>query len=198
MKRQILLNKNKSKRSVNVENGLLVPISTEERLIPFEDISDVVNLAKVYDGEKDSSNLYRLIFTINPVCSNILFNTYTEIVRKEGSQECVMLTDKNANMVMPNAGNKTQLSQPQAIRDTEYSHPDICGDLVYHCGTDMFNNHILRNNGFVVISKNPKGKKTDIFNTIKDLNRDKDGNDIKTQTANGRTVTTHIYKEALL
>ena len=192
MKKNILLNKNRSKSSVNVENGLMVPISTNEHLIPFEDISDVVNLAQVYNDEKDTSKLYRLILTINPVCSNILFNTFTEVVYKEGDDSCVMLTDSNSS-IKNKAVNSKSLNQAQAIRDTEYSHPKICSDLVYHCGTDMFNNHILRSNGFVVVSKLPKGNKTDIFNTIRDYNRDKNGIDLTIQTAGGRKTKSHIY-----
>ena len=215
MIKKILLDRNKSKRSVDVEKGFLVPLSTDERLLPFDDISDVVNLKEVYDKEKDESDLYRLIFTVNPVCSNVLFNTFTEVVFKEGSDVCTMLTsattsglknedgsnelmDKNGNL---KCCNSTSLNQTQAIRDTEYSHPSICEGLVYHCGIDIFNNHILRNNGFVVVASAENGDKS-VFNTIKDYNRDKDGKIVKfsrgshtTPTSNsvGDTVNLHLY-----
>lgn len=193
--KHILLNKNKGKRSVNVENGLMVPISTEERLLPFEDISDVVNLKTVYDKEKDNSDLYRLIFTINPVCSNILFNTFTEVVYKEGSDDCTMLTSgttDKSKLHITNACNSSSLNQIQAIRDTEYSHPSICEGLVYHCGTDIFNNHILRSNGFVTVSKNTGTTNKNVFNTIKDFQRDKDGKTVTINNGN-ENVSLHLY-----
>ena len=201
MIKKILLDRNKSKRSVDVEKGFLVPLSTDERLLPFDDISDVVNLKEVYDKEKDESDLYRLIFTVNPVCSNVLFNTFTEVVYKEGSDECEMLTSITNTSIPKKACNTSALNQMQAIRDTEYSHPSICEGLVYHCGIDIFNNHILRNNGFVVVASAENGDKS-VFNTIKDYNRDKDGKIVKfsrgshtTPTSNsvGETVNLHLY-----
>ena len=191
MIKQILLNKNRGKRSVDVESGLMVPLSAEERLLPFDDISDVVNLKEVYDKEKDDSNLYRLIFTINPICSNILFNTFTEVVYKEGSDSCTMLTSATNTSIPKKACNTTALNQVQAIRDTEYSHPSICDGLVYHCGVDIFNNHILRNGGFVAVSKMGSGDKT-VFNTIKDFSRDKDGKNVEFNTGSSK-IPLHLY-----
>lgn len=193
-KKQILLNSNKGKRSVNVENGLTIPVSANERLLPIMDINEKVNLKEVYDKEKDASDIYRLIFTINPFCSNILFNTFTEVVYKEGSDECVMLTDSEISKtkVPRNAINTTALNQKQAIRDTEYSHPSVCEGMVYHCGSDIFNNHILRSNGFVTISKTGT-QDANVFNTIKDYNRDKDGKRATTNFSDGKTNSTHVY-----
>jgi hypothetical protein len=196
LKNQILLNKNRSKRSVNVENGMVVPLSTNERLLPLMDVNKIVNIKEIYDKEKDESDLYRLIFTINPYCTNILFNTFTEVVYKEGSNLCTMLTDSSTSTssVPRTAINTSTLNQPQAIRDTEYSHPSVCEGLVYHCGTDIFNNHILRSDGFVTVSK-LKSNSTDknVFNTIKDYNRDKDGVHAKINFNNGKSSSTHIY-----
>ena len=191
MIKQILLNKNRGKRSVDVESGLMVPLSAEERILPFDDISDVVNLKEIYDKEKDSSDLYRLIFTINPICSNVLFNTYTEVVYREGSDSCTMLTSATNTSIPKKACNTSALNQVQAIRDTEYSHPSICEGLVYHCGTDIFNNHILRNGGFVAVTKMGNGDKT-VFNTIKDYNRDKDGKNVEYNTGSSK-IPLHLY-----
>lgn len=193
MDKQILLNKNRGKRSVNVENGLLLPISTEERLLPFDDISDVVNLQDVYNKERDDSDLYRIILNINPVCTNVLFNMYTEIVYKEGDDDCTIIKNSgNTKIKYKNRPcNPSDLNHVQAIRDTEYNHPEICEDLVYHCGTDIFNNHILRNNGFVVVAKILNGDKR-FFNTIKDYQRDKDGKNA-TLNLSRSTIPLHLY-----
>ena len=57
------------------------------------------------------------------------------------------------------------------IRDTEYSRKEI--NFEYHPGTDIFNNHILRNTSFKIV--NPPNtidnKSPELFNTISDFLR---------------------------
>ena len=79
--KQIFLNEFKSKRSSNVDNNISVDLSTERKLLPTDDISETVDSYEEYVKEKDASGIFRLMFTINPVCSNILFNGRTEIVQ---------------------------------------------------------------------------------------------------------------------
>ena len=58
--------------------------------------------------------------------------------------------------------------------------------------TDIFNNHILRSSGFVAVSKmGSSGDKT-IFNTIKDFQRDKDGNTVVINNGS-QNVNLHLY-----
>lgn len=164
--KQIILNKNKSKRSVNVDNKLSINLSTTERILPFDNIINEVDLYNVYNNERNTSNKYRLIFTINPICSNILFNAITEIIYKEGSDETIVVPKRESvNGKIKYDGKKIDFTNivgspksieplytTQAIRDTEYSHPKI-GPYVYHCGYDIFNNHKLRTLGFNLIPK---------------------------------------------
>ena len=60
------------------------------------------------------------------------------------------------------------------------SHSNRC-EAVYHCGLDIFNNHIIRNNSFKLINPLPKKiiqEEKNVFNTIEDLMRDASGNHI--------------------
>ena len=86
----ILLEKNKSKNSVNVENFVNLDLTSKSRLLPYNDISDTLNLTKLYQQERDESTKYRLLFTVNPICSNVLYNMRTEVVREEGSDDCIL------------------------------------------------------------------------------------------------------------
>ena len=54
------------------------------------------------------------------------------------------------------------------IRDTEYSRKEI--NFEYHPGTDIFNNHILRNTSFKIVNPTTNKGGND-FNTISDLLR---------------------------
>jgi hypothetical protein len=60
-----------------------------------------------------------------------------------------------------------------AIRDTQLSN---CG-FIYHCGLDIFNNHLIRSNVFKWVNKLTGGTYSS-FNTIADLFRNIDGNNI--------------------
>ena len=86
--RKILLGEEKSKKSINEDNFVNVEISSKEHVLPVDNVTQTLDSYEEYLSEKDSSDIYRLIFTINPVCSNILFNAISEIVYKEGSDEC--------------------------------------------------------------------------------------------------------------
>ena len=180
-KREIFLEKNKSKVSVNKESELSVSLSAKTRLLPNGDISERLSLIKLYNDEKDACKRYRMIFTINPICTNVLFNAKTEVVRMEGSEKCVFLPQNprsSLNDGFPHI-NETPLNTIQAIRDTEYTHKDFFdgeNPYVYHCGWDIFNNHMLRNDDFTYISKvGNDARSKPVFNTIWDYLRDKDG-----------------------
>lgn len=184
MDKKILLNNKKSKRSVNVDNFINLKLSTTERILPTDNIINNINSYDVYNDEKDESNKYRLIFTINPICTNILFNSVTEIIYKEGSED-IEIVPKRENVitskcnysgkVITNSLIKYSNKKPksnedlyttQAIRDTEYSHKDI-GPYTYHCGYDIFNNHMLRNNAFdLILNKSISGLPSSISDDL--------------------------------
>lgn len=203
MEQKIFLEKNRSKYSVNTNSYLGLDLTCQSRLLPFDDISDTLNLNQLYMDERDGSNKYRMIFTVNPICSNVLFNMKTEVIRYEGSDECEVLFDGESITVDSlSAINTTSLDLYQSIRDTEYSHPDLFGDnvpFVYHCGTDIFNNHMLRNNDFVYINRtSDSSPKLEVFNTIEDLVRSISGTTVKEDVTPGfakqNKEDIHVYQ----
>ena len=97
------------------------------------------------------------------------------------------------------------------IKNTEYSN-NKCG-YVYHCGYDIFNNHILRNTTFKQVNtlRNENKNQTDsnqtgspllskIFNTIGDVMRYSDGDSVKytkrynISSAPTMNLNNHLYE----
>lgn len=155
---KILLNSRRSKRSVNVDNKITLEFKNKESILPVNECIGKIDSYDVYNDERDKSSLYRIILSINPICSNILFNSITEIVYKEGSEDIVVVPINVSDSIKYNdfkgEGNPIStesLYTRQCIRDTEYTHPKI-GPYVYHCGYDMFNNHTLRTSDFISIN----------------------------------------------
>ena len=167
---KILLNKSRSKMSVNADTMFDIGIDSTEKKLPADKVGETINEYEQYIREKDGSNKYRLVFTINPICSNVLFNRITEIVKDEGSDGCCYFgvdgeigsyNSFNTGYLKLkgiNDGNtvkKSTLTRNYLIRDTSLSHPDLAKDygLVYHCGYDIFNNHYFRNLETVLINE---------------------------------------------
>jgi hypothetical protein len=173
---KVYLNKNKSCFSNNVEGVVNATLSTKNRLLPNNDITTTFSILEQYNKERDECRKFRLIFNINPVCSNVLFNNKTEIVVNEGSDntKCLFM-DKTFEKPEYATNSIKNISYIDAIRNTEYSHPSL-GNFIYHCGLDIFNNHMLRNNGFVHVNKN--NEETSVYNTIEDTLRYNDGTSV--------------------
>lgn len=187
MERKIFLEKNRSVNSINHESKLSIGLSVKEKFLQDNSIDTDFSLFEEYNAERDSCNKYRLLLKINPICTNVLFNTQTEIVYLEGSDSATVISDQsNISPSAINNGenyiqNSTNINRKQAIRDTEYSHK-LNGDFDYHCGIDIFNNHQIRNIGFVHVneinSNLPQQTYTaqkEVYNTISDFIRDGSG-----------------------
>lgn len=207
MDRQVFLHKNNSVFSTNQSNSLSVDLSVKQKLLAENNASLDFSLFEQYNKERDACEKYRFIFKVNPFCTNVLFNTQTEIVYKEGTDDAMAIRDVTSlNPSTINNGdnhiqNSTIINRKQAIRDTEYSHKDN-GDFIYHCGIDMFNNHQLRNNGFVHINKiSPSNGQLvsankKVYNTIKDFLRDGEGMVVKSYVNprfDAQKVPLHLY-----
>jgi len=200
MEEKILLEKNRSKYSVNTVNFLNLDLSGKSRVLPFNDITSTLSLNQLYMDERDNCSKFRMIFTVNPICSNVLFNSKTEVMRHEGSSACTVLFEN----ITGDAGksvNSSRLDLKQAIRDTEYTHPELFEDkvpYVYHCGFDIFNNHMLRSDDFVYINKLKENTKFDKFNTIEDFVRDNNGKNVQEDVSPGHSAQTksdiHVYQ----
>ena len=123
--RKVFLEKNRSTNSVNKNSFVGIDLSTKARVLPYNNVSDVLNLTNLYNQERDNCNRFRIILTVNPICSNVLFNNRTEIVRYEGSSACTLVSSSTIGFDSGNAINRTPLDWKQGIRDTEYTHPDL-------------------------------------------------------------------------
>lgn len=197
MIRKILLNKNKGKESVNETNVIPIDINRNASLFHDEIKVDTINTMEVYNNEKDMSTKHRFIFTIYPVFSNSLFNNLTEIIYKEGSPDCINLPNTGTiEKKITNTDAKisnNNINRVNAIRNTEYSNNLF--DCTYHCGLDIFNNHLFRAKEEVSVQKvnarkycnvydndlNTYLKQIDSFNTLGDYVRNYKGEYIEIQ-----------------
>jgi hypothetical protein len=68
------LNSETSKNSVNTDTFLKINVDSEERLLPPGEILNIVNLDDRFNKERQSTKIYRILGTINPSISNVLFN----------------------------------------------------------------------------------------------------------------------------
>lgn len=163
---------NPERAYINTSKSIHVDLETEQSMLPATSVSNKIDFYNVYITERNNTKKYRLIFNLYPYMTNVLFNMCTEIVGNEGGVDCFMLRDdkeltKNGPW-FTNAGREAnkKLTRFDAIRDSEYSHPDI-GNFTYHCGVDIFNNHFLRSNGYFSIKTDSANKENkEHFNTI--------------------------------
>lgn len=191
MKIQMPLKSFKGKNSVDEQNAMHFDLYKKERALRGDNVISDFSLFEQYNIERDSCDKYRFIFTVNPICSNVLFNVQTEITQFEGSESANVIT--STSRIAPqnvrradtydfdNAiQNASAITRYQALIDTEYSH-EANGGFEYHCGVDIFNNHLLRKNGFVHINKYNQNDTESpwVYNTIRDFIRDGDGNIVK-------------------
>lgn len=70
-----LLKQVKSKRDVNQDDFSKIQFNGTERLLPVGDINEIVDVAERFNFERRNSSFYRINATINPLFTNVLFNT---------------------------------------------------------------------------------------------------------------------------
>jgi hypothetical protein len=68
------LNKNKFKGAANTDANLNINLESDNKLIPTGEINRIINVGEVFDEERNQSTIYRIIHTISPLFSNVLFN----------------------------------------------------------------------------------------------------------------------------
>ena len=64
----------------NAEKSLNVDLSAKSKLIPYSTAAGMLGLNDLYTEERNACENYRMIFTVNPICTNVLFNAVTEPV----------------------------------------------------------------------------------------------------------------------
>jgi hypothetical protein len=176
---QAFLEKFRSKESVNKSVGSDIFIGGRRKLLPPSEMTGVLDTLQLYQDERNSCQRYRLTFQVNTLCTNVLNNSITEIVGNEGSDDVYLLNygdkgnlvGKKIDEVLYKSTNLSTWKTLEAIRDTQLS-----GYLTYHCGKDIFNNHLLRSKTFKSICQidtNDKDNSIDYsdFNTLSDTMR---------------------------
>lgn len=231
--RKIFLEGYNGKQTSNTSEGINVSLKGKRKLLPFNDVSETVSQYEQYTLERNECNKIRLICQVNVICSNVLFNRITEVVKDEGSDHVSFVNygidddgtsmknvlfkptnmdfwsastmnyislDSSINGLAANStldaakshnsydSISTLTSQAayhptNAIRDTQLSDNNI--GYVYHCGLDIFNNHLLRSNTFKTVCPLPSSVSTEnsasdytAFNTIADIMRDAKSNKV--------------------
>lgn len=184
------LSKTDSVDSNNRNFGFGVDIGVHTKTLPFNDLSRIVDAYEVYTQERESCDRFRLTLTIKPYCSNVLYNTCTEIVKEyideQGNYKIIVADDRNPTDTNPRNEltifGKQSVTRSEMIDNTEYSREEIGFD--YRPGVDIFDNHMFRSGSFRVVCK--KNGNTDLFNTIKDNMRYADGRVVNFFPRDGR------------
>lgn len=191
MDRKIRLNKDSSVNSVNKDGMVVVELQQSTKPLHFLDIKSTVDQREIFEKERQSCDKYRLILTINPYCTNVLFNPLTEIIKNEGSDNPTIMTDNATISVSGNVyGKISNVNRMDMVRNTEYSRDEI--GFEYHPGYDMFNNHTIRNQSFKLVNRLGSTNKN-IFNTLEDYMRYADGTTVK----HGRRTSINTIEENL-
>lgn len=218
MDAKIFLQSHLSKKSSNTSNGVNVQFKGRRKLLPTNDVSEIVSQYDQYLLERESCNKIRLTCQVNPICTNVLFNPITEIVRYEGSNNVELLNYldgstelKNTNLLYKtpnilcssnlNGNSGSEKHHTNAIRDTQLSNTK--NGFIYHCGLDILNNHLIRSNTFKTICRRDKDSDSNVFNTIGDTMRDVSGNQVietlyfpvsSSIDGHKKDVEAHIYR----
>lgn len=202
----ILLGKAKKRGGRNETNQVPFELETTFNPLLVKDIKHVVDEYKVYTEEYSQCNKFRLTLSVKPYCTNVLYNVCTEVVKDEGSPDCIHVTDSESAPDLEESqvfGRTNHLYRNYMVSNTEYSSPEI--GYKYLPGYDIFNNHTLRNLSFrpVMPVSNSDSNTREIFNTVGDYMRDNDGEIITfyprysaESIENNLVLKKHIYEQS--
>ena len=180
-KYKIRLGDTDSINSINTNNIIGVDLQQTSKLLPYPSVVGDVDAYQVFENERKSCEKYRLIVTINPYCTNVLFNTLTEIIRNEGSNINDVTNSNGLEVITDEKNSEAQYTKgcygidhpnrQQMIMNTEYSKDNI--GFIYHPGYDFFTNHLLRNSTFKIVNRiekevTNKSMETDISDVIEE------------------------------
>lgn len=91
-----------SKKSSNTSEGLDAQFKGRRKFLPLDGIAEVVSQFDQYIEEREKCNKLRLTFQINPICSNVLFNQISEIIKDEGSSGATFINYGLLNVSLKN------------------------------------------------------------------------------------------------
>ena len=70
----IRLNKFSGKNNVNVDTFVKLNVKQNKNFLPYDEIKKVINLNDQFQYERNLSNNYKLLFNVNLLVSNVLFD----------------------------------------------------------------------------------------------------------------------------
>ena len=77
------LKKTNSKLSLNLDSKIPLYLRSDEKQLPAGELNYVVNQSEQFDKERNETHRYRLIATINPLISNVLFNISSDRIKND-------------------------------------------------------------------------------------------------------------------
>ena len=93
------LNKVTSKQSVDLDTYVRLKFESEQKILPVGEINHIVNEIEQFNKERNVSKKYRLIATIDPLISNVLFNISSDSVPKDLMYILNEYKNKNSNSI---------------------------------------------------------------------------------------------------
>lgn len=172
--------KTDSVNSVSKDKIMGVEIQSTSKPLTYTNVRDTVDQYEQYMKERGECTKHRLILTLTPYCSNVLFNPLTEIVFHEGDEDNAIAASTSGVKFKEETAKKVyghkEPNRQTMIDNTEYSREEI--GYVYHPGYDFFNNHIMRNKTFKIVNP-PETRGNEDFNTIQDIQRRPDTSNVK-------------------
>jgi hypothetical protein len=75
------LKKTNSKLSINLDTNLPLYLTNYQKQLPPTELNYIVNESEQFNKERNESSRYRVISTINPLISNVLFNISSDKVK---------------------------------------------------------------------------------------------------------------------
>ena len=106
--KQFLLNSMKNNVDVNVESSEYISLSTKQRPLPESNIQGIINHYELYLDERNKCEDYKMIFTLHPYMSNVLFNAFTEIWYYEGTTTGAIVGGEPTEAVFDNIKQSTR------------------------------------------------------------------------------------------
>ena len=126
MDRNIFLGEFDSKKSISTNSALNVRLNGKRKLLPFNDASYIISSYDQYTKERDDCSKIRLTCQVNPICSNVLFNSVSEIVKDEGSSNITFVNyGVGENSVFGNVIYKSQEMNFWSGNSATYQDEDV-------------------------------------------------------------------------
>lgn len=157
-----------------------INLSTDRDIIVNDQFNDVINQYNVYLDERENCTKLRLITDVNLIASNVVFNSVTEIVKNEGSPECICLNYEPRHIESTIGKSASTVNWGEdisyAVMDTQITWDGQKDkNYTYLCGIDIFDNHILRSKTKYASHYDKKYDSLGTFNTIDEILTDIEG-----------------------